>query len=90
MPGVKSHIAGYFYLAAGPNPLKYNKAPHNAPILVECQAIKNAVYSAAEAECSGLFHSTQNAVMIRNILQALNHQQQATKIKMDNSTANAF
>eukprot|EP00957_Ditylum_brightwellii_P180573 13755131-Ditylum_brightwellii.AAC.1 len=41
--GAKSCIAGYFYLAAGPNPLNYNKAPHNMPILVECLAIKNVV-----------------------------------------------
>eukprot|EP00957_Ditylum_brightwellii_P164055 12491635-Ditylum_brightwellii.AAC.1 len=68
MPGAKSRIAGYFYLVAGPNPLSYNKAPHNVPILVECWAIKNVVCSAAEAECSGLFQNAQNAVMIWNIL----------------------
>eukprot|EP00957_Ditylum_brightwellii_P107298 8187315-Ditylum_brightwellii.AAC.1 len=75
MPGAKSHIAGSFYLVADSNPLNYNKAPYNAPILVECWAIKNVVCLAAEAECGGLFHNTQNAVMIRNILQALNHPQ---------------
>eukprot|EP00957_Ditylum_brightwellii_P126275 9627154-Ditylum_brightwellii.AAC.1 len=81
MPGAKSRMAGYFYLVAGPNPLNYNKTPHNTPILVECRAIKNVVCSVAEAECGGLFHNVQNAVMIQNILQALSHPQQSTKIK---------
>eukprot|EP00957_Ditylum_brightwellii_P031168 2362140-Ditylum_brightwellii.AAC.1 len=75
MPGAKSCIAGYFYLVADPNHLNYNKAPHNAPILVECQAIKNVVCTLAEAECSRLFHNAYNSVMIQNILQALDHPQ---------------
>eukprot|EP00957_Ditylum_brightwellii_P114873 8760369-Ditylum_brightwellii.AAC.1 len=33
MPTAKSRIAGYFFLSADPNPLNYNNAPHNAPIL---------------------------------------------------------
>eukprot|EP00957_Ditylum_brightwellii_P059200 4492899-Ditylum_brightwellii.AAC.1 len=48
------------------------------------------VCSAAEAECGGLFHNVQNAVMICIILEALGHPQKATKIKTDNSTANTF
>eukprot|EP00957_Ditylum_brightwellii_P083735 6364409-Ditylum_brightwellii.AAC.1 len=82
MPAAKSRIAGYFFLSADPNPLSYNNAPHNTPILVECHALKNVVCSAAEGECDGLFHNAQNAVIIRNILQALGHPQQATKIKL--------
>eukprot|EP00957_Ditylum_brightwellii_P059133 4487043-Ditylum_brightwellii.AAC.1 len=75
MPGSKSCIAGYFYCAADPNPLSYNKLSHNAPILVECWTNKNVVCSAAEAKCSGLFHNAQNAIMIQNILQVLDHPQ---------------
>eukprot|EP00957_Ditylum_brightwellii_P004669 354895-Ditylum_brightwellii.AAC.1 len=90
MPGAKSRISGYFYLVANLNPLNYNKAPHNVPILGECLAIQNVVCTAAEAECGGLFHYAQIAVRIWNILQVLNHPQRATKIKTDNSTANAF
>eukprot|EP00957_Ditylum_brightwellii_P074122 5632466-Ditylum_brightwellii.AAC.1 len=90
MSAAKSHIAGYFFLSADLNPLNYNSALHNAPILVVCRTLKNVVCSAAEAECSRLFHSAQNTVIIRNILQVLGHPQQAAKIKTDNSTANAF
>eukprot|EP00957_Ditylum_brightwellii_P122416 9334268-Ditylum_brightwellii.AAC.1 len=75
MPAAKSCIAGYFFLSADPNPLNYNNAPHNAPILVECCTLKNVVCSVAEAECGRLFHNAQNAVMIRNILQGLGHPQ---------------
>eukprot|EP00957_Ditylum_brightwellii_P207198 15351931-Ditylum_brightwellii.AAC.1 len=73
MPAAKSPITSYFFLSTDPNPLNYNNAPHNAPILVECRALKNVVCSVAEAECSGLFHNAQNEFIIRNILQALGH-----------------
>eukprot|EP00957_Ditylum_brightwellii_P044286 3360207-Ditylum_brightwellii.AAC.1 len=73
MPGSKSCFTGYFFLASHPHLLNYCSAPHNSPILVECRALKNVVCSAAEAECGGLFHNVQNAVMIRIILEALGH-----------------
>eukprot|EP00957_Ditylum_brightwellii_P125275 9549012-Ditylum_brightwellii.AAC.1 len=82
MPGAKKCFAGYFYLASHPHPLSYSGLPHNSPILVECRAPNNVVCSAAEAECSGLFHNTQNAVVIRIILEALGHPQIATKSKL--------
>eukprot|EP00957_Ditylum_brightwellii_P181627 13835642-Ditylum_brightwellii.AAC.1 len=90
MPAAKSRIVGYFLLSADLNPLNYNNALYNAPILVKCRALKNIVCSVAETECSRLFHNVQNAVIIRNILQALGHPHQITKIKTDNNTANAF
>eukprot|EP00957_Ditylum_brightwellii_P208528 15357882-Ditylum_brightwellii.AAC.1 len=90
MPAAKSCIVGYFFLSADPNPLNYNNAPHNALMLVKCCTLKNVICSAAETECNGLFHNAQNTVTIRSILQALSHPQQATKIKTDNSTVNAF
>eukprot|EP00957_Ditylum_brightwellii_P021721 1638614-Ditylum_brightwellii.AAC.1 len=55
MPGTKSCIAGYFNLAADPNPLDYNKAPHNALILVDFCALKNIVCSAAGQSVVGSF-----------------------------------
>eukprot|EP00957_Ditylum_brightwellii_P186897 14232559-Ditylum_brightwellii.AAC.1 len=90
MPGAKSHFVGYFYFAAHPHPLNYNLVLHNAPILVECCALKNVVCSAAEAECRGLFHNMQLAVMMHAILQAIGHPQGPTKRKPDNSMANSF
>eukprot|EP00957_Ditylum_brightwellii_P039641 2998866-Ditylum_brightwellii.AAC.1 len=75
MPGAKSCFSGYFYLASKPHSLNYNIALHNAPILVECCALKNAICSATEAECGGLFHNAQLAVMICAILQAIGHPQ---------------
>eukprot|EP00957_Ditylum_brightwellii_P181580 13831161-Ditylum_brightwellii.AAC.1 len=75
MPAAKSQITSYFFLSADPNPLNYNNTPHNAPILVKRRILKNAICSAAEAECGRLFHNAQNAVIIRNILQALGHPQ---------------
>ena len=46
--------------------------------------------SAAEAECAGLFHDCLKAVIIRRILEALGHKQNASSVKTDNSTANSF
>eukprot|EP00957_Ditylum_brightwellii_P156364 11901316-Ditylum_brightwellii.AAC.1 len=86
----KSCFVGYFYLASHLHLLNYSGALHNSPILVKCHILKNMVCSAAEAECGGLFHNTQNAVMICIVLEALGHLQKATKIKTENSTANTF
>ena len=52
--------------------------------------IKNVVCSAAEAECAGLFHNCQKAIVIRRILEALSHNQKPTSVKTDNSTTNSF
>eukprot|EP00957_Ditylum_brightwellii_P038578 2916407-Ditylum_brightwellii.AAC.1 len=77
----KSHIAGYFYCASNPNALNYNKTPHNAPILIECRTLKHVMCSAVEAECGALFHNSQTAMGIRNILESIGHPQQPTRIK---------
>eukprot|EP00957_Ditylum_brightwellii_P075307 5722161-Ditylum_brightwellii.AAC.1 len=69
--GAKSRIAGYFYYASNPYNLNYNKTPHNAPILIECRNLKHIVCSAAEAECDALFHNSQTAMGLRNILEAI-------------------
>ena len=64
--------------------------PLNAPILIECQALKNAVCSAAEAECGGLFNNGQTTVSLRQALEALGHPQLQIPLKTDNKTANSF
>eukprot|EP00957_Ditylum_brightwellii_P198853 15157446-Ditylum_brightwellii.AAC.1 len=42
MSAAKSCIAGYFFLSADSNPLDYNNAPHNAPILVKFCALQKS------------------------------------------------
>ena len=86
--GAKSRIAGHFYLESTKD--NFNKNKFSAPILTECSTLRNVVRSAAEAECGGLFHNAQKAIIIRRILTALHHKQNPTEIKTDNSTANAF
>eukprot|EP00957_Ditylum_brightwellii_P159422 12135412-Ditylum_brightwellii.AAC.1 len=90
MPSTKSCFTSYFYLASMPHSLNYNIAPYNAPILVDCCALKNIVCSTVEAEYGGLFHNAQLAVIIHAILQAIGHPQGPTKNKTDSSTANSF
>eukprot|EP00957_Ditylum_brightwellii_P093196 7096372-Ditylum_brightwellii.AAC.1 len=86
----KSRIAGYFYCTSNPHALNYNKTPHNAPILIERRTLKHVVCSAEEAECGTLFHNSQTAMDLRNLLEAIGHPQQLTKIKTNNKTANSF
>ena len=90
LPGAKSRFAGFFYLESNPNPKNYNKAPHNAPILVKCKTLQNVVWSAAEVECGGLYNNAKSAVVVRRILEGLGHKQNPTKMKTDNSTAKLF
>eukprot|EP00957_Ditylum_brightwellii_P118367 9027262-Ditylum_brightwellii.AAC.1 len=90
MSCAKSRYAGHFYLKSSPNTLNYNQTPNNAPIHTKCKALKNVVCLAAEAECGGLFHNGQKAIMIRGLLQQMGHPQNPTKMKTDNSTANSF
>ena len=51
---VKSRIAGFFFLQT--------KTIQNAPILVECKALKHAVTSTAECETVAVFHNAQQAI----------------------------
>eukprot|EP00957_Ditylum_brightwellii_P018037 1359475-Ditylum_brightwellii.AAC.1 len=59
----------------------------NRPILVLSQILRNAITSAAEAKLGALFKTVKEAVSLRATLTELGHQQQATPIKVDNSTA---
>ena len=63
---------------------------HNGPILTEFVTLKNIVCSKAEAECGGLFHNCQKAIVVRKILSSLYHNQLPTTVKTDNSAANYF
>ena len=87
-PNAKSRISGFFYLAEHPD--KTTQPTLNGAILVECKTLRHVVTSAAEAEIAGVFHNAQISIVIRRILEALNHPQPPTPIKTDNSTANGF
>ena len=90
LPGAKSRIAGYYYLAQHP-PLHGTPTPTmNGAIHVECRTLKHVVASAAEAETGGLFANSQLALPIRQSLHALGHKQPPTPLKTDNSTAYKF
>eukprot|EP00957_Ditylum_brightwellii_P205766 15345287-Ditylum_brightwellii.AAC.1 len=88
--GAKSHCAGHFYCASLPNPLNYNQAPQNDAVHMEYKTLRNVIGSAADAKCGGLFHNTQMAVVIRNMLIDMGHPPEPTKVKTDNSTTNSF
>ena len=62
----------------------------NGPVLVLAKVIKNVMASAAEAELAGLFMNAQEAVGLRNCLEAMGFPQPATPLKTDNNTANGI
>eukprot|EP00957_Ditylum_brightwellii_P066297 5032543-Ditylum_brightwellii.AAC.2 len=88
--GAKSCYACHFYCASLPDLLNYNQAPHNGAVHTECKTLCNVVCPTAEAECSGLFHNTQMAVVICNMFIDMGHPQEPTRVKTDNNTANSF
>ena len=82
-PKARSRYAGYFYLTD-------DTSTANGAVLVICRTLRGVMRSAAEAECAGVFHNSQEAIVLRTILEALGHPQPPTRIKTDNSTANSF
>ena len=83
-----SRYAGHFYLKSLPN--QYNHTSQNGPIHTECTVLKNVVCSAVEAEYGGVFHNCQKVIIIRWVLEALNHPQAPMEVHTDNSTVAAF
>ena len=87
LPKARSRVAGYFQLN---NKQSSNKFFCNGAILIECKGLRHVVASSAEAEIGGIFHNAQQAIPIRQALEALGHPQPATPIKTDNATAQGF
>ena len=85
-PNARSRYAGYFYLTNN----SVTSPMANGAILVICRTLRGVMRSAAEAECAGVFHNSQEAIILRTILEALGHPQFPTRIKTDNSTADSF
>jgi hypothetical protein len=82
----RSTAGGYHYLsnktsASHPDP------PLNGAILIICQILREIVASASEAELAALFHNCREACPLRITLEELGHNQPATPVKTDNSTA---
>ena len=90
LPGAKSRIAGYYYMAEHPKASKTPNPTLNGAIHVECKTLKHVVASAAEAETGGIFVNGQIILQLRQTLHALGHPQPPTPLKTDNSTAYKF
>ena len=87
-PREQSRIAGYYYLF---NHLTATKHPRlSGSILVECKTLRYAVSSAAELEVAGFLYNAQMTISTRIILEATDHPQPPTPIKMNISTAIGF
>ena len=81
----RSRAGGYFFLGSLPK----NGEPIflNGNIAITCAILKLVAASAAEAELGSLFLNTQEAKVIRLILEELGHPQPPTPMHVDNSTA---
>jgi hypothetical protein len=79
----RSRLGGFFYLAY--NPPNENKS--NGSILNVASVIKNVVASAAESEVGACFQNAQTAAPLRVTLLELGHEQPATPLRTDKSTA---
>jgi hypothetical protein len=80
---VHSRLGGLFYF--GNKPPQADKL--NGSVLNAASVIKNVVASAAESEVGECFQNTQSRAPLRVALAELIHQQPATPLRTDNSTA---
>jgi hypothetical protein len=76
-------LGGLFY--CGDKPPNADKL--NSSILNSAAVIKNVVASAAESEVGACFQNAQSGAPLRVTFTELGHQQPATPLRMDNSTA---
>ena len=83
-PEARSRAGGYHYMSNTKGTI------FNGPVLVLAKVIKNVMASATEAELGALFMNAQEAVALRNCLEAMGHKQPATPLKTDNNTANGI
>jgi hypothetical protein len=87
-PKAKSRIGGYFYLG---NKTDSPKKPlSNGPLLCHTTVLKNVVSSVAEAEFGALFENAKEGAVTRTTLAEMGHNQDATELKTDNTTADGI
>ena len=83
-PEARSRAGGYQYLSNLEGTL------FNGPVFTVAKVIKNVMASATEAELGALYMNAQEAVGLRNCLEAMGYSQPATPIRTDNSAANGI
>ena len=81
-PKSRSRAGGHFYMS---NDAEH--PPNNGAVLNIAQIIKAVMSSAAESELGALYINAREAVYIRQILEAMGHEQHRTPLQTDNSTA---
>jgi hypothetical protein len=79
-----SQAIGYFFL--GNIPHDYSPIQINGAVHITCTILNLVAASAAEAELGALFLNTQEAKVIRLVLEELGHPQPPTPIHIDNTT----
>jgi hypothetical protein len=84
-PKAKSGIGGYFYLGKKTN--SRMKPLSNGPLLCHTTVLKHVVSSVAEAEFGALFVNAKEGTVTRTTLAEMGHNQDATELKTDNTTA---
>ena len=83
-PEARSRAGGYQYLS------NHEGTLFNGPVLTIAKVIKNVMASATEAELGALYMNAQEAVGLRNCLEAMGYAQPATPLRTDNNTANGI
>jgi hypothetical protein len=86
-PKAWSQAGGHHFLS---NLTKHPNPAPNGPILNIAKIFRNVMSSAAEAEVSTLFLNAKEATVLRTTLTEMGHQQPATPLQTDNSTANGI
>eukprot|EP00957_Ditylum_brightwellii_P202914 15332364-Ditylum_brightwellii.AAC.1 len=82
--------AGTMPLCIDSNAAHLVQAPNNGAVHTECRTLRNVVCSATKAECDRLFHNSQMAITIYNMLIDMGHSQELNRIKTDNIIAYLF
>jgi hypothetical protein len=84
----KSIIGGYFYL--GNKTISPKKPLYNGPLFCHTTVLKHVVSSVAEAEFGALFVNAKEGTITRTALAEMGHNQDATELKTDNTTADGI
>jgi hypothetical protein len=87
-PKAKSILGGYFNLGNKTNSPK--KLLSNGPLLCHTTVIKHVVLYVAEAEFGALFVNAKEGTITRTTLAEMGHNQDATELKTDNTTADGI
>jgi hypothetical protein len=84
-PTAQSQVGGHFFLSSNTT-----VSPNNGAILNIAHIIKNVMFSATEAELTGLYIMVCKAIYIRIILEELGHAQPPTPLQTDNAMADGI